>query len=529
MSDYSRHSRAPLGRISPAQANKITNNDSVKNHSLLSLTASGFDITALKKNAPTRVRMKKTTPPKTDPPKTSTTKTTPPKSSTNSNNQKTNELVTPLKDDKEVTPKEERKFQPIEKRDSSLSPKEEPQKIVVNNKIYYIDHLIGSGGSSVVYVVTDENGTKLAMKIVNLAVQKPDVREGLLKEIEILKLFRGSKRVIQMIDSYEDVVNQKIYIIQELGGEDLRSFIEKNLKSYDYKLITNLWIQMLEAVKECHDRNILHADLKPENFLFVGDKLKLIDFGIALRVGTYDMNTTSVIRDVGVGTLSYMAPEAINMDSEIKIVGRPADVWALGAILYRLVFQNLPFPQTAAFVKMGAICGKFDYEPKYDRIPGLSRNPEEFPLIVDCIKRCLVRDPKQRITINELLVHPYVKEYKMQNILHDFIIWVQEGLPIDISEPDANDYFQTDEGYKELLSFFDKMQYIDTAMERDDYEDVFLKLGEEIITDFSDSLFDCDVGERVIRRLSKSYLAGESLSVQNTLQEMSNKRKHNSK
>ena len=53
----------------------------------------------------------------------------------------------------------------------------------------------------------------------------------------------------------------------------------------------------------------MHSDLKPGNFLFVGAALKLIDFGIASNIPS---NKTSVVKDVQVGTLNYMSPEAIN-------------------------------------------------------------------------------------------------------------------------------------------------------------------------------------------------------------------------
>ena len=70
-----------------------------------------------------------------------------------------------------------------------------------------------------------------------------------------------------------------------------------------------LWQQMLQSVDTIHKANIIHADLKPANFLFVRGNLKLIDFGIAR---TIDPDDTSVLRDSGVGTINYISPEAMN-------------------------------------------------------------------------------------------------------------------------------------------------------------------------------------------------------------------------
>lgn len=58
----------------------------------------------------------------------------------------------------------------------------------------------------------------------------------------------------------------------------------------------------------CEFLDVVHSDLKPANFLFVNAGLKLIDFGIASSIPS---NKTSVVKDVQIGTLNYMSPEAI--------------------------------------------------------------------------------------------------------------------------------------------------------------------------------------------------------------------------
>jgi serine/threonine-protein kinase TTK/MPS1 len=66
--------------------------------------------------------------------------------------------------------------------------------------------------------------------------------------------------------------------------------------------------QMLEAVHAIHQQKIVHSDLKPANFILVQGALKLIDFGIAKAIPN---DTTNIQRDIQVGTLNYMSPEAI--------------------------------------------------------------------------------------------------------------------------------------------------------------------------------------------------------------------------
>jgi serine/threonine protein kinase len=106
------------------------------------------------------------------------------------------------------------------------------------------------------------------------------------------------------------------------------------------------WQQMLEAVQTIHDERIVHADLKPANFMIVEGALKLIDFGLAKAIGN---DTTNILRDELVGSLNYISPEAIldcpaggvEFDASSGSggngiggnnghkLGRPADVWCV--------------------------------------------------------------------------------------------------------------------------------------------------------------------------------------------------------
>jgi serine/threonine-protein kinase TTK/MPS1 len=121
--------------------------------------------------------------------------------------------------------------------------------------------------------------------------------------------------------------------------------------------LRTVWGEMLEAVHYIHENRIVHGDLKPANFVFVRGQLKLIDFGIAKAMSN---DTTNIYRDSQVGTINYMAPEAISpmadcggMDSsfgdcdekrKLKMrLGRPSDIWSLGCILYQMLYGRLTY------------------------------------------------------------------------------------------------------------------------------------------------------------------------------------------
>merc|ERR550532_1726990 len=122
--------------------------------------------------------------------------------------------------------------------------------------------------------------------------------------------------------------------------------------------IQALWRQMLEAVQAVHDERIVHSDLKPSNFLLAKGQLKLIDFGIAKRISS---ETTNIHRDATVGTISYMAPEAVRQGA-IKL-GRAADVWSLGIILYQMAYRRSPFAHLEPVQRLFALSDPdFDIE-----------------------------------------------------------------------------------------------------------------------------------------------------------------------
>jgi serine/threonine protein kinase len=109
-----------------------------------------------------------------------------------------------------------------------------------------------------------------------------------------------------------------VSMVMEIGEVDLAKVLHQHQKSSEQpkqhgaelslNFIRLTWQQMLEAVQCIHDNRIVHGDLKPANFVFVKGQLKLIDFGIAKAISN---DTTNIVRESQIGTVNYMAPEAI--------------------------------------------------------------------------------------------------------------------------------------------------------------------------------------------------------------------------
>jgi len=101
-----------------------------------------------------------------------------------------------------------------------------------------------------------------------------------------------------------------------------------------------IYLQVLDAVAEAHRRGIVHRDIKPSNILVnASSQAKVLDFGIAVDTQLLD----SVVEGYYRGTPAFSAPEQITPPVKIS----PAtDVFALGILLYQLLTDTLPFPQT---------------------------------------------------------------------------------------------------------------------------------------------------------------------------------------
>ncbi len=195
---------------------------------------------------------------------------------------------------------------------------------------YKIIKQIGSGGFARVYAAMDTiEGIKVALKI-----PFEDHVDN-----EMLATFRQEARLVTRLDhpnilpvKNADFIDGRFIIVTRLGLETLDSRLTRRLstiKALDYIE------QMIAAVACAHHANIVHCDIKPENFILFDDNvIRLTDFGIA-KV------SQMTVEGSGTGTVGYMAPE--------QAMGRPnkrSDVFSLGLLMYRIlsgVWPTYPF------------------------------------------------------------------------------------------------------------------------------------------------------------------------------------------
>lgn len=279
----------------------------------------------------------------------------------------------------------------------------EHKRITMNGKKLKILRTIGRGGSSKVYQVMTDKNEVFALKKIKIRTDERDeeLYRNYANEIDLLKRMRGRKEIVSLRDSY--INRDCIAILMEYGEVDLGRFLEEERqrvkggyrKGGELYMVKNIWEQMLRAVKCIHEFRIVHRDLKPANFLFVGGRLKLIDFGISKEIKN---DTTNIIREKQIGTINYMSPEAIK-EGKTKM-GRSSDMWSLGCILYEMYFGESPFMRFKSLVQRMQKLLDPEYEVEY-----FPREEGElgYNVVVREIRRCLIKEPKSRGKIDDLL------------------------------------------------------------------------------------------------------------------------------
>ncbi|CAD8064486.1 unnamed protein product [Paramecium sonneborni] len=202
----------------------------------------------------------------------------------------------------------------------------------IGDYCFDMNDMIGEGYSSKVYKGMHMVSQQIvAIKVICLETYNSPIQKSLLSnEIKIL-LQIDNPNLLRVYEISRSANNT--YIVSEYceGGN-----LEDLLKQEPMKIekVIDILRQMCIGLMGLHQKSIIHRDIKPANVLIKNGIFKLVDFGFALIENQYD----SIIKKYNVGTPMYMAPEIqfFNQYSE------KSDVWALGIMLYEMLFQTAP-------------------------------------------------------------------------------------------------------------------------------------------------------------------------------------------
>ncbi len=279
---------------------------------------------------------------------------------------------------------------------------------------------IGEGTYGVVFKGRNKRtGDIVAMKKIRLESEEEGVPSTAIREISLLKELQHPNIV-----SLQDIIMQenRLYLIFEFLTMDLKKYIDTAVppkEFMDRQLVKSYCYQILQAMLFCHQRRVLHRDLKPQNLLI--DKrgtIKLADFGLARAFGIpVRVYTHEVV------TLWYRAPEILLGSNKYSC---PIDMWSIGCIFAEMATKKPLFQGDSEIDQLFRIF-RVLRTPTEEMWPGVSQLPDfkaTFPSWssfgledslhgqldangMDLLNAMLVYNPAKRISAKAALRHPY--------------------------------------------------------------------------------------------------------------------------
>ena len=259
---------------------------------------------------------------------------------------------------------------------------------------YEIVQKLGEGAFGHVHLVqlrSDPSSKPCVIKIIikkkimqNTWVDDPKLG-GITSEIQIMDYLRQYPHpcIVKMTRLFQD--SEHFFVEMALHGEgmDLFDYIEYNRNMSEAE-IKFLFKQACQAVQHLHSHGIVHRDIKDENIIIdQHSRIQLIDFGSAAWYKPGSKFVTFC------GTLDYCPPEILLGQ---KYDGPPQDVWALGILLYTLIYKENPF---------------YNMDEVIDRelrVPFVMSRES-----LNLLRMTLTRAVDKRPTVDQILAHPWFK------------------------------------------------------------------------------------------------------------------------
>lgn len=257
---------------------------------------------------------------------------------------------------------------------------------------YKFVKLIGKGAfGKVTLGIHKLTGKQVAIKTIEKNYMQDDFsKRKVFQEVYLLKKIKHSN-VIRLLEVFESS-KHLLMVMEYAGGGDLLRLIKRKskLQESDAKFIFK---QIAYGLAHIHCRSVIHRDIKLDNILLDCEKgVKICDFGVSkiIKKGQFIQEQC--------GTPAYLAPEII-IDKGYE--GFFVDIWSLGVLLYAMLCGTVPFKaQNLEDLHKLILKGDFTF-------------PNELTKEAQALVRGMIKlEPKERLTIPQILSHTWLKETK---------------------------------------------------------------------------------------------------------------------
>ncbi|OOF96529.1 hypothetical protein ASPCADRAFT_514808 [Aspergillus carbonarius ITEM 5010] len=207
------------------------------------------------------------------------------------------------------------------------------------------------------------------------------------REIEIQSNLRHPN-ILQLYGHFHD--RKRIILILEYAGKgELYKHLQRENRFPEW-MAAQYIAQMASALRYLHRKHVIHRDIKPENILVgLHGELKMSDFG-------WSVHAPSGRRLTKCGTLDYLPPEMVDPKRYEKPYDEKVDLWALGVLMYEFLVGSAPFEDTPVMTQRRIARGDMT-------IPSFVSSEAK-----DLIKKLLVVDSDQRISLEQVRQHPWI-------------------------------------------------------------------------------------------------------------------------
>ena len=260
---------------------------------------------------------------------------------------------------------------------------------------FTIIKLLGSGAFSKVYLAQHKKTkAKYAIKIIDKRdSDNISEKEYFKREAEIMYKI-NHPNIVKLYGHFED--NTYCYLIMEYmsGGDTYSLLMKYGDKKINNKIIVSILKDIISATYYLHHMNppIIHRDIKSENILFNSQmRAKLTDFGWSNYLKKNHMK-----RMTYAGTPVYLAPELVNNLGHDHRV----DTWCIGVLMFELLTGCPPWKgEDVETLKYNISRMRIKWQKQMD------------PDAVDLIKKTLRYNPEERISLRNMLMHPFFTKY----------------------------------------------------------------------------------------------------------------------